>query len=336
MYDLEGDPDCLVASIDSKIFYQSSGGSLETTVEKSAILQGFQKSSIFSSFSEAKINTFIEYIEIEKYENGKKITKQGESSRRTFFIVKKGKYIIFFLIKIIFLIILGKADSFVDSKASKTYKVNDSFGEMAFINNSPFNSSIQANGSVELYCLNWSDKFSSNISPYLLDYITKKAATNGDEKIELKDLDYIAVIGKGTYGICYLVRSKKTKCYYAIKSICKSQIFYDRLAKAIDLEREILTTLDSPFIVKLIKGLKSKSHIFFLMEYIRGKELFEVIRDIGVLNQYQTQFFIGCILLAVELLHSKKIIHRDIKPENIMVLENVILININSSNIHNI
>jgi cGMP-dependent protein kinase len=58
------------------------------------------------------------------------------------------------------------------------------------------------------------------------------------------------------------------------------------------------------------------------MEYLKGKELFYVIRDIGILNKYQAQFYIGSAILAIQYLHEKKYLFRDIKPENIMVLEN--------------
>jgi cGMP-dependent protein kinase len=58
------------------------------------------------------------------------------------------------------------------------------------------------------------------------------------------------------------------------------------------------------------------------MDYIKGKELFDVIRDIGLLNKSQTQFYGASIMLAVQYLHERKFIYRDIKPENIMVLGN--------------
>ena len=58
------------------------------------------------------------------------------------------------------------------------------------------------------------------------------------------------------------------------------------------------------------------------MDYIKGKELFDVIRDIGLLNKFQTQFYGASIMLAVNYLHERKFVYRDIKPENIMVLGN--------------
>ncbi len=57
------------------------------------------------------------------------------------------------------------------------------------------------------------------------------------------------------------------------------------------------------------------------MDYIKGKELFDVIRDIGLLNKSQTQFYGASMMLAVEYLHERKFVFRDIKPENVMVTD---------------
>lgn len=38
-------------------------------------------------------------------------------------------------------------------------------------------------------------------------------------------------------------------------------------------------------IVKLVKTFKDDNRIYFLMEYINGKDLFDVIRDIGQVSE---------------------------------------------------
>ena len=140
-----------------------------------------------------------------------------------------------------------------------------------------------------------------------------------DNKIELKDLIFVQSLGSGNYGNVSSVSSKKNNFEYAIKGISRNQIDAEQLHHNLELEKSILLQIDHPFIVKLVKTLKDDRFIYFLMELVKGKELFDVIRDIGLLNKEQTQFYGGCMLIAIEYLHERKFIYRDLKPENIMV-----------------
>ena len=143
-----------------------------------------------------------------------------------------------------------------------------------------------------------------------------------DDSITLGQLTYLTKLGSGSYGNVSLVKSTKKEFFYAIKNISNKQILYNNLQYNLDLERGILLRVDHPFIVKLVKTLKDDRFIYFLMDYIKGKELFSVIRDIGLLNKTQTLFYGASIMLAVNYLHQRKFVFRDIKPENVMVLEN--------------
>jgi dual specificity tyrosine-phosphorylation-regulated kinase 2/3/4 len=106
---------------------------------------------------------------------------------------------------------------------------------------------------------------------------------------------------------------------YALKAITKNQIDQDQLHSNIEMERKILLQIDHPFIMKLVKNLKDQHNIYFLMEFVKGKELWDIIRNIGVLTKYQAQFYTCSMFLAIDYLHSRRFVYRDMKPENILV-----------------
>jgi cGMP-dependent protein kinase len=70
-----------------------------------------------------------------------------------------------------------------------------------------------------------------------------------------------------------------------------------------------------------LKSFKDDHRIYFLTEYIKGFDLFDVIRKIGILTNEDSVFYTGCLLLALEYLHERDIAHRDLKPENVMIDE---------------
>jgi cGMP-dependent protein kinase len=310
-YDLIAQPDCLLVECEVEILTKTLGGSLMEMMGKSNILETLQKVHLFKNFTLKKLEILAEKIGVERYENGKKIITQGEEGSK-FYIVKS-----------------GKVDIFVNSNYIRTINENEYFGERALFFKEARSATAVANGPVEIQFLDKED-FKSNIEANLKDYLMNRLYLQ-DNTIELKDLDYLQPLGSGNYGQVSLVQNRKNKFLYAIKGIAKKQIDFEQLHKNLELERAILLQIDHPFIVKLVKTLKDSRYVYFLMEHIKGKELFDVIRDIGLLNKYQTQFYAASMMLAVEYLHERKFIYRDIKPENIIVVENVrlkLLINI--------
>ena len=197
---------------------------------------------------------------------------------------------------------------------------NEYLGERALFFKEPRSATATAKGDCEVYYLDKED-FEAVIEKNLKDYLIDRIYLQ-DDTITLDQLTYLITLGSGSYGNVSLVKSAKKNYYYAIKNISNKQILYNQLSSNLELEKSILLQIDHPFIVKLVKTLKDEKFIYFLMDYIRGKELFDVIRDIGVLTKSQTLFYGASIMLAVRYLHQRKFVYRDIKPENIMVLEN--------------
>ena len=295
-------PYSLLAILKSSDLKQHFKCSLKMLGEKSSFIEQLRKVNLFKNFTNAKLENLSKKIKVEKVANGKNVITQGEEGTR-FYIIKK-----------------GLVDIFVKDKYIRTMNENEYLGERALFFKEPRSATAKAHGDVEVYYLE-KDAFETVIEKNLKDYLKDRLYLQ-DNTVQLNDLIYYMKLGSGSYGNVSLVKSSKNKFFYAIKNISCKQILYGQLHLNLELERSILVKIDHPFIVKLVKTMKDKNYVYFLMDYIKGKELFDVIRDIGLLNKFQTQFYGASIMLAVQYLHERKFIYRDIKPENIMVLGN--------------
>ena len=273
-------------------------------MDRSIILDQIKKIQLFKTLSEEKLTILTNCVKIDKFESGETIIKQGDFSN-LFYIIKS-----------------GKVDIVQNNIYVRTLNYNEYFGERALLNSEPRTTSAFANGVVETYSLSQKN-FESIVEPGMKNYLLERL--NLQVKVELDDLEFKQVLGSGNYGEVALVKSRLRNYYYAIKTISRLRVNIEELHNYLDLERRILLQIDHPFIVKLVSALGDAKNIYFVMEFVKGSELFDVIREIGLLNKYQTQFYGVSMMLACEYLHERKFIHRDIKPENIMVCESVII-----------
>ena len=302
-YALNPSPDVLFFEGDvSQILKYLQCKSFHDILNKSLIFEHLSKIVLFKSFSQLKLDKLINLIHIEQYKNGEKIIQEGQKSEK-FYIVKNGQVEVFQ--KTIYL---------------RTLNSMEYFGERGLLANEVRSATVIAKNDVDLYCLD-KESFNLNLSVLMSNYLHKSLSLH-DETVTLDDLLFLKKIGKGSYGVVSLVMNERTQFPYAIKAISKNHINAEKLHNNIQLEKNVLLKIDHPFIVKLVKCLKDKTNIYFLMEYIKGKVLFDVIRDIGLLNKEQTNFYIASMIIAIHYLHERKIIYRDIKPENIIIKEN--------------
>eukprot|EP00330_Aristerostoma_sp_ATCC50986_P009572 CAMPEP_0114603228 /NCGR_PEP_ID=MMETSP0125-20121206/25661_1 /TAXON_ID=485358 ORGANISM="Aristerostoma sp., Strain ATCC 50986" /NCGR_SAMPLE_ID=MMETSP0125 /ASSEMBLY_ACC=CAM_ASM_000245 /LENGTH=168 /DNA_ID=CAMNT_0001813875 /DNA_START=1482 /DNA_END=1988 /DNA_ORIENTATION=- len=70
-----------------------------------------------------------------------------------------------------------------------------------------------------------------------------------------------------------------------------------------------------------VKSYQDENYIYFLLEFIKGMELFDVIRELGIAKSDDVKFYVGSMFLTMEHLHNQNIIYRDLKPENVIVDE---------------
>ena len=198
----------------------------------------------------------------------------------------------------------------------RTIGPNDFFGERAILKNEPRTATVVALIETKCWVLS-RDDFLSILDKSLQSYLIKRMQLQNDS-ISLTDLSLINLIGKGQFGSVFLCRDKN-KVEYALKTIPHGIIAHYDIAENLKLERKILLLLDHPMIVKLVKTFKDQKRVSFLMEYVKGKDLFDVLREINILKESDSLFYSACLVLMLEHVHSFKIIYRDLKPENVMV-----------------
>ncbi|KAJ1500685.1 hypothetical protein HMI56_003684 [Coelomomyces lativittatus] len=128
-------------------------------------------------------------------------------------------------------------------------------------------------------------------------------------------------LGTGTFGRVHLAKWIGSSKYFAIKVLEKAVVVRLKQVEHIQSERDILMTISHPFIVSLYTTFQTKDHLYFLLEYACGGELFSHLRRAGRFTQDVTRFYSAEITSALEYLHEQHIIYRDLKPENLLLDE---------------
>ena len=129
------------------------------------------------------------------------------------------------------------------------------------------------------------------------------------------------VIGEGAYATVRLGINNQTKEQVAIKIMEKNKIVQEEEKVKIEREKELHKNLRHPNIVHLYSVIEKDDKIYLIMEYIKGKELFDYIVKKKKLTENESCLFFQQIISGIEYLHKIKYVHRDIKPENLLINE---------------
>lgn len=127
-------------------------------------------------------------------------------------------------------------------------------------------------------------------------------------------------IGRGGMGAVYeAIRADgEFRRKVAIK-VVKRGMDTDFILRRFRNERQILATLEHPYITRLLDGgTTDDSRPYFVMDYIEGLPLYRYC-DKNRLTIEQRLNLFAKICEAVEYAHQNLVIHRDLKPSNILI-----------------
>ena len=222
----------------------------------------------------------------------------------------------------LYMIKKGTVHILKDKKKIREYGQGVCFGEIALLLDEPRTATAISFCDSTIYCLTKND-FKAVLDENMVSYLGKKMALEDGFNTSLDNLYFIKNLGHGKFGDVSLVHNGKTS--FAIKAVNRKAAEKQKiLIKYYIQERSILLGLQHPFIMKLVKTFKTEKKIFFLLEYICGRNMNNYLSSRitkQLKNFKETVFYMAILFVALDYLNSRNICHRDLKPDNIIIDE---------------
>ncbi|KAF6143549.1 hypothetical protein GIB67_029718 [Kingdonia uniflora] len=151
------------------------------------------------------------------------------------------------------------------------------------------------------------------------------AATNltPDGILQLHHLKLLRHLGSGNFGKVFLCKLKDFDgAEFALKVVDRDALTSKKLSH-VQMESEILSVVDHPFLPTLYAHLEVSHYTCMLMDYCSGGDLHSLLRRRPG-NRFgvdAVRFFASEVLVGLEYLHAIGVVYRDLKPENILIRE---------------
>uniref|UniRef100_A0A7N0UPH7 non-specific serine/threonine protein kinase n=1 Tax=Kalanchoe fedtschenkoi TaxID=63787 RepID=A0A7N0UPH7_KALFE len=148
----------------------------------------------------------------------------------------------------------------------------------------------------------------------------KASKTSDSEKsIGLEDFEVLKVVGQGAFGKVYQVRKRDNLKIYAMKVVRKDKVIEKDQTSYMQAERDVLSKIDHPFIVRLRYSFQTKYRLYLVMDFVNGGHLLFQLRRQGLFREELARIYAAEIVSAVSHLHKNSIMHRDLKPQNVLL-----------------
>ena len=135
-------------------------------------------------------------------------------------------------------------------------------------------------------------------------------------------LPILRVLGKGSFGKVVLVQKQEgIECgqLFAMKILKKTHLLKRRQVERTRTERQVLSNVNHPFIMKLHYAFQTPEKLYLVLDYCPGGELFFHLSRFRRFPERVARFYAAELLLAIGHLHKRGIIYRDLKPENVLL-----------------
>src|SRR5450759_5303232 len=127
-------------------------------------------------------------------------------------------------------------------------------------------------------------------------------------------------IGHGSMGVVYRGKQIALGREVAIKVLPKALARDASYVARFIREAQIIAGLNHPNIVQIYDAGQQNGLLYFVMEYVQGPTLSNLLQLDGAIPQYLAAEYGAQIADALDAAYAERnVIHRDIKPENLML-----------------
>ena len=138
----------------------------------------------------------------------------------------------------------------------------------------------------------------------------------------MQNYEIIRKLGQGSYGSVYLARQRDSGRQCVMKRMVLRQLNEKERQSAFQ-EARILRELSHPNIVAYIDTQATASKLYLFMQFCDGgdleQRLAQLKKDGGVVPQTQLLDWFVQMALALQYLHSRRMLHRDLKTANVFL-----------------
>ncbi|XP_076872215.1 protein kinase C delta type-like, partial [Brachyhypopomus gauderio] len=139
-------------------------------------------------------------------------------------------------------------------------------------------------------------------------------------RITLEHFTFHKVLGMGGFGKVFLAELKGSEAWFAVKALKKDKVLKKKNVEYPMVEKRVLALAwDNPFLTHLYSTFQTKEHLFFVMEYVNGGDLYFHLKLQRRFDLDRATFYAAEIVCGLQFLHGKGIIYRDLKLKNVLL-----------------
>ena len=117
----------------------------------------------------------------------------------------------------------------------------------------------------------------------------------------------------------FLVEHRATGQRYAMKRVPKSFLKNQKSVIKAQNERSILEMNQHPFMVDLYYAFQDEKHLYYIINFAEGGELYTLLQHKGVFCKRMVQMYTAELVLTLQYMHTRNIHYNDLKLENILI-----------------